>query len=48
MWIKILEETDTTGWRMGRAFASPIHHAVEKMMRGPELMVRMGFPGGAK
>lgn len=44
-WSKVLYETDTSGWSMGRAFGSLIHHTVEKMMLDPEIMGRMR-PGG--
>jgi hypothetical protein len=47
-WSKVFEETDTSGWSMGRAFGSLIYHAVEKMMMDPEVMTRMRPEGGAQ
>ncbi len=35
-------------WNMGRAFGSPIYHAVEKMVTDPEVIARMKLPGGTK
>ncbi len=40
-WTKTYEETDTSGWSMGRAFGSLIYHAVEKYMQDPEILARM-------
>jgi len=40
-WRKDIEETDTSGWSMGRAFGSVIYHTVEKLMRDPEVLGRM-------
>lgn len=47
-WTKVLEETDTSGWSMGRAFGSLIYHAVETVMKEPEIIGRMKPVGGAK
>jgi len=43
-WRNTLDETDTSGWSMGRAFASLIYHAVEKMLTDPGIMARMKPP----
>ncbi|HBO69770.1 MAG TPA: hypothetical protein DD658_06400 [Deltaproteobacteria bacterium] len=40
-WKKDFDETDTSGWSMGRAFGSVIYHAVEKLMQDPEVLGRM-------
>lgn len=40
-WKKDLDETDTSGWSMGRAFGSVVHHTVEKLMGDPEVLGRM-------
>lgn len=47
-WKKDFEETDTSGWSMGRAFGSLIYHSVEKVMKDPDVMGRMKTPAGAK
>ncbi len=47
-WTKVLDETDTSGWSMGRAFGSLIYHAVEKMMLDPEILARMQPQRGVK
>lgn len=47
-WNKLFDETDTSGWSMGRAFGSLIYHAVEKMMMDPEVTARMRAQGAAK
>lgn len=41
-WSKTFEETDTSGWSMGRAFGSIIHHTIEKLLKDPEIIARMG------
>jgi hypothetical protein len=40
-WRKDFEETDTSGWSMGRAFGSVVYHTVEKLMQDPEVLGRM-------
>ncbi|MEW6419698.1 MAG: hypothetical protein AB1480_16540 [Nitrospirota bacterium] len=40
-WSKTFEETDTSGWNMGRAFGSVIYHTIEKLLKDPEVMNRM-------
>lgn len=40
-WKKEYEETDTSGWSIGRAFGSLIHHSVQKLMMDPEVLARM-------
>jgi len=40
-WKKEYEETDTSGWSMGRAFGSLIHHSVMKLMMDPDVLDRM-------
>jgi uncharacterized lipoprotein YajG len=40
-WSKTYEETDTSGWSMGRAFGSVIYHTIEKILKDPEVMGRM-------
>ncbi len=40
-WTKVYDETDTSGWSMGRAFGSLIYHAVEKDVQDPEILARM-------
>ena len=47
-WKKDFEETDTSGWSMGRVFGSLIYHSVEKVMKDPEVMGRMKPSAGAK
>jgi len=47
-WTKVFEETDTSGWSMGRAFGSLIYHAVEKYMLDAEILARMKPGSGAK
>ena len=46
-WKKTLNETDTSGWSLGRAFGSLIYHAVEKMLEDSEILARMKMPGRA-
>ena len=46
-WQKTLNETDTSGWSLGRAFGSLIYHAVEKMLEDPDILGRMKTPGRA-
>ena len=46
-WQKTLNETDTSGWSLGRAFGSLIYHAVEKMLEDSEILARMKMPGRA-
>jgi|GEM_PF-4795858 len=40
-WSKVYEETDTSGWSMGRAFGSIIYHTIEKLLKDPEVTARM-------
>ena len=40
-WKRTFNETDTSGWSLGRAFGSLVYHAVEKMLEDPEILVRM-------
>lgn len=40
-WQKVYEETDTSGWNMGRAFGSVIYHSIEKLMRDQEVLRMM-------
>src|SRR4030042_2742172 len=40
-WSKTYEETDTSGWSMGRAFESVIYHTIEKLLRDSEVIDRM-------
>jgi uncharacterized lipoprotein YajG len=40
-WSKTYEETDTSGWSMGRAFGSIIYHTIEKILKDPEVMSKM-------
>jgi len=40
-WKKEYDETDTSGWSLGRAFGSLIYHTVEKLMNDPEVTARM-------
>jgi len=47
-WSKVFDETDTSGWTIGRAFGSLIYHAVEKYMMDPEILARMKPRGDAK
>jgi len=47
-WSKVFDETDTSGWSMGRAFGSLIYHAVEKYMRDPEILAQMKPRSDAK
>jgi hypothetical protein len=46
-WKRSLNETDTSGWSLGRAFGSLIYHAVEKMLEDSEILARMKPPGRA-
>lgn len=46
-WKKTMNETDTSGWSLGRAFGSLIYHAVEKMLEDPEILARMKPPSRA-
>jgi hypothetical protein len=40
-WAKTFEETDTSGWSMGRAFGSVVYHTIEKLLRDNEVISRM-------
>jgi len=40
-WKKTYEETDTSGWSIGRAFGSVVYHSVEKLLVDPDVMGRM-------
>ncbi len=40
-WSKLYEETDTSGWSMGRAFGSVIYHTIEKLLKDPEVLNMM-------
>ena len=40
-WSKTFEETDTSGWSLGRAFGSVIYHTIEKFLRDSEVIDRM-------
>ena len=40
-WSKIYEETDTSGWSMGRAFGSVIYHTIEKLLNDSEVVDKM-------
>jgi len=46
-WKKTMNETDTSGWSLGRAFGGLIYHAVEKMLEDPEILARMKPPSRA-
>ncbi len=40
-WSKEFNETDSSGWSMGRAFGSLTYHTIEKLMGDKEVMNRM-------
>ncbi|HTZ17339.1 MAG TPA: hypothetical protein VMB78_02755 [Dissulfurispiraceae bacterium] len=40
-WFKVYEETDTSGWSMGRAFGSVVYHSIEKILHDREVIERM-------
>jgi uncharacterized lipoprotein YajG len=40
-WTKSMDETDTSGWSMGRAFGSVIYHTIEKLLQDSEVISRM-------
>jgi hypothetical protein len=40
-WQKVLEETDTSGWSMGRAFGSVMYHSMEKLLKDQAVLEMM-------
>ncbi|HMK56896.1 MAG TPA: hypothetical protein VK448_09700 [Dissulfurispiraceae bacterium] len=46
-WTKAYEETDTSGWSLGRAFGSVIYHTIEKLLQDPEVINKMKMSAAA-